>query len=200
MPTSAASGLQQAAHAASAARRRALRRRGSVSCGAQSSQALPQELLEDDRGARAGIEVARRRARLRARSSCSARRPRAPAGRSGLRAGARSAARARVLSCAAPSGWTGTPTTSASGCHSAISCADRVEARVAVGGDGASADRALPVSVLPIGDADAPRAEIERETNGARRAVRRSDGNAHACPPSSDSMRGSMPSSDSASS
>ena len=48
---------------------------------------------------------------------CSARRPRAPAAGSARATGARSALARRVLSCGAPSGCVGTPTTSASGCH-----------------------------------------------------------------------------------
>ena len=108
-----------------AARRRALRRRAGRGAliGACSLRNCSRMIAAARR-----VEIARAGAPA-PRSSCSARRPRAPAGRSAPRSWRREAARA-ARCCRAPRrrDGSGTPTTSASGCHSAISARDRREA------------------------------------------------------------------------
>ena len=141
--------LQQRAHAAEQLARRALRRRGCAGRPARGvMRRLAQELLEDDRG-RGRVGVGRAGARA-PRSCCSARRPRAPAGRSGRAAGARSAARARVLSCARAVGMEGHADHQRVGLPLGDQRGDRVEARVALGGDRASAASRVRVSELPV--------------------------------------------------
>ena len=110
---------------------------------------------------------------------------------------ARETLRARVLSCARRRD-DGHPTTSASGCHSAISGADRPSARVAPrpGGAVAAWPGACTVSCRPA----TPTRRVPKSKASKvrlRGPVQRGEALRRA-PPPGDSMRGSMPSSDSA--
>ena len=138
MPTSAVSGCSSARTPPSS-RRTALRRRGAgvlMASSAAFRRNCSRMIAADGR-----IDVARARG-ARFGRACSARRPRAPAAGSGRAAGARSAARGAYCRARAPSGWNGTPTTSASGCHSAISAPIASKRASPLGGDGAQRLRA----------------------------------------------------------
>jgi hypothetical protein len=103
-----------------------------------------------------------------------------------------------IVVLGAPSGWKGTPTTSASGCHSAI--------RRPMAAKRASPSAATVFSGWPgaAGCCRWPRrragAEIEgqKASGGGARQGGRGRQRPQACPASCDSMRGSKPSSDSA--
>ena len=141
----------------------------------------------------------RPRRRPALRWCCSARRPRAPAGRKRPCSWRPKRRARRVLSCAAPSGWKGTPTTSAAGCHSCTSASMAAKRASPCRGHRLQRLRLAQQRVAHC-HADAAGAEVEsQETTdrGTRRALARQRP-AHACPASCDSMRGSKPSSDSA--
>ena len=170
MPTSTRVG--RAAAAARRASSSAVQRLGvGLQQVAAGSWQAPQELFEDQRG-RAGVGIAGAvgerlggavalvdlvHRQLEARRA----------------AGARSARARRVLSCSAPSGWNGTPTTSASGCHSRTMRVDRRQARVALRPRWCAA-ASRGAAAVADGDADAPRAEVEgQEAQRGRVAAHR---------------------------
>ena len=99
---------------------------------------------------RARAHAGRRERVLRADWTCIAH-PRAPpASRSGLRAGARSARRARSSRAACRRACTGWPTTSRSGCHSPISAATAAKRAAFASAAMVVSGRATRSSVLPI--------------------------------------------------
>jgi hypothetical protein len=125
---------------------------------------------------------------------CSARPPRAPAAEAAVQLAGEARAR-RCCRARRRRGGSGTPTTSASGCHSAIS-GDGGEARIAFGGMVAAAG--LAQQRVAAGHADAASAEVEGQKGEGITHGGRGQTPAQACPASCDSMRGSKPSSDSA--
>ena len=105
--------------------------------------------------------------------------------RSGRRAARAKRARARVIACGVPSACTGRPTTSRGRPPLVDQRArSRRARRLARSPSIVVSGCAVRVSVLPDRDADAPRAEIEREDRRVRRHGARAR---HACPTLSDS-------------
>ena len=152
-----------------------------------------QELLEDDRR-RGGVEIGARR-RAWPRSSCSARRPRAPAGRNAPSAGARSGARARCSRAARRRDGTARRRRAPPGCHSAISAAIAAR-RASPSATTVVSGVAVRVSELPVATPTrrVPKSKARKERGCGGHCESR----AHACPASELSMLASMPSSDSA--
>ena len=192
MPTSAAVGLQQAAHAGQQV--------GVQRFGVEAARCSMARRLRSRHGslrncsrmiaAARGVEVARARRRA-PRWWCSARRPRAPAGRSGRAAGAE-AARARGVVVRGAVGMEGHADHQRVGCHSAIS---RPIAAKRASPSAAMVRSGVALRGQRVADRDADARACRSRKRGrywtARlggRAERRHG--AHACPASWLSMRG----------
>ena len=125
-----------------------------MSCAATASRAAARASPRTPRFAQRGV------ARLR---SCSARQPRItgnPNRPSSVRANRSACA---VIACGVPSAWTGCPTTSVCGCHSATSASIASSAcRLGLAADGSQRVRDAHERVADR-DADLARPEIERK-------------------------------------